>query len=114
MVIAAPLVSAALMLVGIAAMMGQPVTALEWPTIEVMVISTSIGWAFLQRLGLLLAAALLLRFSPIAAALLFALVLVTLPWSGHAAASEGLLGLAHCLNDALHMLVTRRRQREQH
>jgi copper resistance protein D len=105
MAIAAPLVSAALMLVGIAAMMGQPVTALDWSTIEAMVLSTSIGWAFLLRLGMLIAAALLLRFSPIAAALLFALALVTLPWSGHAAASEGLLGLVHRVNDALHLLA---------
>lgn len=101
----APIISAALMLVGIAAMMGQPVATLDWPTVEAIVMSTSIGWAFALRLILLVAAVVALRNRPFVAAALYAITLMTLPWSGHAAASEGALGLFHRLNDGLHLLA---------
>lgn len=106
----APFVSLALLLVGIAAMLGQPVSQLEWITVQAMALDTSHGWAFLARLALLIAAALLVlrTAKPLAwrsAALLYACAVSTLPWSGHAAATEGALGLFHRLNDVLHLLA---------
>lgn len=101
----APLVSLALMLVGVAAMMGQPLASLTWSTVESIVGATSIGWAFLVRLALLVAAVPLTRSHPRVAALLYAATLATLPWNGHAAVSEGAPGLAHRLNDVVHLLA---------
>lgn len=109
--IVAPLVSAALMLLSIAAMMGQPVWLTDWATVELMVTSTSIGWAFAARMALLLAAlmALLLRnrsrFSLMIAAVCYSFAIASLAWSGHAAALEGGAGLFHRINDAFHLLA---------
>lgn len=107
----APLVSIVLMLTSIAAMMGQPLVALEGPTVEAMIFGTDLGWAFLLRMALLgaglMALSLRSRLSsalPVAA-LCYAAALITLAWSGHAAATEGGLGLFHRLNDGLHLLV---------
>lgn len=107
----APLVSLVLMLTSIAAMMGQPLAALEGPMVEAMIFGTDLGWAFLFRAALLAGGliALLLRNRlasalPIAA-LCYASALITLAWSGHAAATEGGLGLFHRLNDGLHLLA---------
>lgn len=105
----APVLTIALMFLSIAGMMAQPVWQLEWTTIEAMVMSTSIGWAFLFRLGLLSAAACILilfgrsAFGAPVAAFLFGLALATLAWNGHAAATEGTLGTIHRLNDAAHL-----------
>ncbi len=101
----APLVSLVLMLVGVAAMMGQPLASLTWSTVESILGATSIGWAFLARLGLLVAAVPLTRSHPRVAALFYAAILATLPWNGHAAVSEGAPGLAHRLNDVVHLLA---------
>ena len=108
--VVAPVLTITLMFLSIAAMMAQPVWQLEWTTIEAMVMSTSIGWAFLVRLVLLLAAAILMMFGRTStavsvAALLFGLALTTLAWNGHAAATEGTLGTVHRLNDAAHLLA---------
>lgn len=109
--VAAPLVSVALMLVSIAAMMGQPATALDWPMIEAMTVTTDMGWAFFARTALLVTAliALLARhrsaIAPRIAAACFAGALLTLGWSGHAAATEGALGLFHRLNNGMHLLA---------
>ena len=107
----APLVSLVLMLTSIAAMMGQPLAALERPMVEAMIFGTDLGWAFLFRAALLGGGliAFLLRNRlasalPIAA-LWYASALITLAWSGHAAATEGGLGLFHRLNDGLHLLA---------
>lgn len=107
----APLVSIVLMLTSIAAMMGQPLAALEGPIIEAMVFGTDLGWAFLLRMALLGAALLALslrnRLSlalPFAA-LCYAAALITLAWTGHAAATEGGWGLFHRINDGLHLLA---------
>lgn len=106
----APVVSAALMLMSIAAMMGVPVAELDWPMIEAMIFGTDIGFAFIVRTGLLFAglAAILALRNP-RAALVFAAgcyggALVTLGWSGHAAATEGGLGLFHRLNNGIHLV----------
>jgi len=106
----APVVSAALMLISIAAMMGVPVVELDLPMIEAMILGTDMGFAFLVRAGLLvtgLAALLALRNRR--AALVFAAgcygsALVTLGWSGHAAVTEGGLGLLHRLNNGIHLI----------
>lgn len=99
-------VSAALQVTSIAAMMGMPVETLDWPVIEAMLLGTGMGWAFLIRIGLLLAALLALIASrPALAALCYAAALVTLGWSGHAAATEGWLGLFHRLNNGVHLLA---------
>lgn len=106
--LAAPVATVGLMLASIAAMMGQPILSLEWATIDAMLFATDMGWAFLARLALLvaaLAAVLSSRPATSIAALCYALALATLPWGGHAAATEGGIGLVHRLNDALHLLA---------
>ena len=45
------IVSGGLMLKSIAAMMGEPLAALDWPMIKVMTLSTDMGWAFLTRIA---------------------------------------------------------------
>lgn len=109
--VAAPVVSVALLLVGIAAMMGQPVRNLEWPTIGSIMVTTDMGWAFLVRM-IVLAAGLgaLLWVEPTRARLTlaascYAIALLTLAWNGHAAATEGAIGLLHRLNNGVHLLA---------
>jgi putative copper resistance protein D len=108
---AAPVVSLALMLASIAAMMGEPIAALNWPMVEAMMAGTDIGKAFLVRAALLVIGlcALLGRYRgavgfPIASAC-FAGALMTLGWSGHAAATEGALGILHRVNNGAHLLA---------
>ncbi len=107
----APLVSVLLMLVAVGAMMGQPFWAVDASVVRSLVTTTSFGTAFLVRAVLLslgFAALLVGRRMAIArpaAALLYGSALATLPWSGHAAAGEGVAGLAHRLNDAVHLLA---------
>lgn len=111
MALAAPLLSAALMLVGVAAMMGLPLAELDRASIEAIVFGTTIGTAFLIRSGLLVLAlaAVLLRARLPGAAWLAAIcyggALLTLGWSGHAAASEGAIGLFHRLNNGVHLIA---------
>ena len=110
--ICAPLLSIALMLVSIAAMMGAPITSLDWPMVEAMIIGTEMGMAFLIRLALLIAGLCALlarragRQATLIAVMCFAGALLTLGWSGHAAATEGGLGLFHRLNNSVHLLAT--------
>lgn len=104
--LAAPVITVWLMLASIAAMMGQPIVSLEWASIEAMLFATDMGWAFLARSALIvaaLAAVMANRSATGFAALCYAFALATLPWSGHAAATEGFVGLFHRLNDALHL-----------
>ncbi len=106
----APVVATVLMLASIAAMMGQPIAALDWPMIEAMTLSTDMGWAFMARTVLLIAgfvAVFVGRGSAglSIAALCFAAALLTLSWSGHAAATDGALGLVHRLCNGIHLLA---------
>jgi copper resistance protein D len=106
----APIVSVALMLTSIAAMMGQPLTALDWPMIEAMTLTTDPGRAFLTRTTLLLAAAVAVaagrkNYGQPIAAVCFGAALITLSWSGHAAATEGALGLFHRISNGVHLLA---------
>lgn len=109
--ICAPLLSTALMLVSIAAMMGAPIVALDWPTVEAMIVGTDMGMAFLIRLALLalglcaLPASRVFKPASLIATICFAAALLTLGWSGHAAATEGGLGLFHRLNNGIHLLA---------
>lgn len=107
----APFISTAQMLASIAAMMGQSIWQLEWLTIKALLTETSLGWAFLLRLALLVVAAAMLlsarcyRLALPCAASLYAVVLATLAWSGHAAASEGVAGILHRFADAAHLMA---------
>ncbi|WP_156840626.1 CopD family protein [Novosphingobium aquimarinum] len=104
--VAAPLISTALQLSSIAAMMGTPIGDLDRAIVEAMVLGTSLGWAFLIRLALLLAGLIALLASRRGiAALCYAGALLTLGWSGHAAATEGALGLAHRMNNGGHLIA---------
>ena len=109
--IAAPLVSIALMLVSIAAMMGLPVAAPDRVMVEAMISGTDLGTAFVVRIALLAAGlcALLMRRRTkralSVAAILFAAALMTLGWNGHAAATEGLVGLLHRFNNGVHLVA---------
>jgi putative copper resistance protein D len=107
----APLVSALLMLIAVGAMMGQPFWSLDAAVVQAMVTTTSFGTSFIIRsvlllcaLGVLLANRRTSASWPVAAAL-YGAALITLPWSGHAAAGEGGAGLVHRLNDALHVIA---------
>lgn len=110
--VAATLVtSAVLMLVSIAAMMALPAMQVEWGTITAIVSGTDLGWSFLARTAFLVMALGTCLISPKSSAaytlltLFVGLSLATLPWSGHAAADEGVIGLMHRLNDAVHLLA---------
>ncbi len=110
--ISAPLLSVALMLVSIAAMMGAPIASLDWPIFEAMIVGTDMGTAFLIRIALLIVGLCALlasrarRQATLIAAMCFAVALLTLSWSGHAAATEGGLGLFHRFNNGVHLLAT--------
>lgn len=107
----APFFSAALLVASIAAMMGQSIWSVEWAVVEAMIERTSIGWTFILRFALLLLALMAMPTRSRAsatwtiAAILYGGALLTLPWSGHAAATEGGIGLLHRLNDGLHLLA---------
>ena len=106
----APIVSVVAMLVSIAAMMGQSLAELDWPMIEAMTLSTDLGLAFLARTALLVAGLIALVIGRqtaglTIAAVCFAAALLTLGWSGHAAATEGGLGLVHRLSNGIHLLA---------
>lgn len=107
--LAAPLVSGAVMLVAIAQMMGQTVGELDETTVASLVTTTDMGTALMARTALTSAAAVALvlvrpvRQSQTIAACLYALALLTLAWNGHAAATECIAGLAHRINDGLHL-----------
>lgn len=108
--ICAPLLSIALMVVSIAAMMGAPIASLDWPMVEAMIVDTDMGTGFLIRLVLLVAGLGALMASRagksgrLIAVICFAGAVLTLSWSGHAAATEGGLGLFHRLNNGIHLL----------
>jgi putative copper resistance protein D len=108
---AAPVVSTALMMLSVAAMMGQSIWALDWPMTEAMIVGTDMGSAFLARIALLVVAlGAIIIFGRHAwgwgiAASCFAGALLTLGWSGHAAATEGALGLFHRVNNGLHLVA---------
>lgn len=108
---AAAILSVVLMLVSVAAMMGMSLAELDWPTISMMVSGTDIGIASVIRTLLLLLALVLLvvgrasTLSQVVVAACFAAALLSLGWSGHAAAGEGGIGLVHRLNNGAHLIA---------
>lgn len=109
--VAALVISAVLFWVSVAAMMALPIAQAEWATVEAIIFTTDMGWAFLARTGALLAAAVICmlfaraKHAHLFAAALLGLALGSLAYSGHAAASEGLWGIIHRSNDAVHLLA---------
>mgnify|MGYP002776996573 FL=1 len=106
----APVVSTMLMLAAISAMMGQPLAALDASMIQAMTLSTDMGWAFMVRTALLLAGLVAIFLArkvtgSTAAAFCFGAALMTLGWSGHAAATEGALGSLHRISNGVHLLA---------
>lgn len=104
--------SAAGFAISSAAMMGVAITALDFPMLASMAGDTEQGTAFLVRMGALLAtlaALVLLRPSQtpryVVAMVGGSIALATLLWSGHAAATEGPLGIAHRISDIAHMIA---------
>lgn len=95
-----------------AAMMGVAVSALDFPMLASMASETEQGAAFLVRMAALLAtlaSLVLLRPSQtprcVVAMVGGSIALATLLWSGHAAATEGALGVAHRISDIAHMIA---------
>ena len=110
--VAALPLSAAGFAVSSAAMMGVPVSALDFPMLVSMAGDTEQGAAFLVRMAALvatLAALVLLRPSQtpryVVAMVGGSIMLATLLWSGHAAATEGALGTIHRISDIAHMIA---------
>ncbi len=106
------LLSVAGFAIACAAMMGVPVSALNFPMLSSMAGDTDQGTAFLVRMVALLAtlaALVLLRASRtpryVVAMVGGSIALATLLWSGHAAATEGALGVAHRMSDIAHMIA---------
>ena len=95
-----------------ASMTGTRVGEIDSATWAMLATETSAGWAFAAReVALLLAIAWCVRrprsrvgFLVLACAL-GAIAVATLAWSGHAAATEGALGLVHLASDVVHLLA---------
>ncbi|MFT3965988.1 MAG: copper homeostasis membrane protein CopD [Sphingobium sp.] len=102
------IIGALLALVGLlaatAAMADTPLLPVDWEMVELILSATASGKAMLIRAALLL---LILPFAlkaslrPTASIAMAAAV--TLAWSGHAAASEGVVGWFHLLSDIVHI-----------
>ncbi|WP_137752757.1 copper homeostasis membrane protein CopD [Sphingopyxis sp. L1A2A] len=95
-----------------ASMQGVGVLAIDPEMFLTMVRETDVGTAWLVRMFALLvagAASFWLGRNPVAAASVLSVAgsagLATLVWSGHAGASEGIVGTVHRANDAIHMIA---------
>lgn len=93
-------------------MVGGSIASVDQSTIEMLLCETSFGWAFMARIGALmaiLAVALFMRraSSVVLAAMILpgAVALASLAWSGHAAAGEGASGWLHLVSDIIHLLA---------
>lgn len=106
----APLVAIMVMLASIGVMMAQPFWQVEWATVQAILTGTDIGTAFFVRLLALVTAAILLMLLRTSigrwlASFSFGIALATLAYSGHAAATEGAIGILHRVNDAAHLVA---------
>lgn len=95
-----------------AAMMGVPVSALDFSMLASMANATDQGAAWIVRVVALVStftALVLMRRTQTpryaTATVGGAIALATLLWSGHAAATEGALGTAHRISDIAHMIA---------
>lgn len=95
-------------LLTVAEMAGTGLADLDWHLANELVTTTAVGWAFLVRSALLVVASTIClvvptrtwwRIAPIA------VTLVTLAWSGHAAASEGAIAFLRLATDMVHLLA---------
>ena len=89
-----------------AAMTGADLQALDRETVGLLVAGTAPGWAFLVR-SIALVTVIYAGFTRpphlSLAAIAGAIALATLAWSGHAAATEGMMGALHRIADILHL-----------
>jgi putative copper resistance protein D len=95
-----------------ASMMGTSLFSIDFATVQMIVVETSIGRAWIVRMMALFAAfvsALALdRFPATMHTLLLlasSIAIATLVWTGHAGATEGVAGTIHRLSDIVHMLA---------
>lgn len=104
------IVGAALALLGLlaatATMAGTPLLPVDWTMVTLVLSATAAGKAIVLR------AVLLILLLPLALATMFrttagiaATAAMTLAWSGHAAASEGIMGALHMASDFVHILA---------
>ena len=97
--------------VSTAAMMDVPLTALDVSMLVSIVTETALGIAWSVRLAALvavLAGFFILQSATAKLALSLAggsVALATLLWSGHAGATEGVIGVAHRISDIAHMVA---------
>lgn len=99
-------------LVMTAGMMGEGLSSLDREALRMVIMETNVGWAFVARLlALLVVAALAMGWGTrgkvaLAGTTLFSGIAVSsLAWSGHGAATDGALGIAHLANDIVHLLA---------
>ncbi len=94
-----------------AGMAGVPLSEIDRETLDMVITQTSIGTAWVVRMGALLAALLGALIAGRRAAALplitaaAAIALGSLAWTGHGAASEGRTGLVHLWADIAHLLA---------
>ena len=100
------------LLVLAAAMMGADLFPVDPTHVRMIVVETAIGTAWIVRmlaLVIVLAAALALERYPtpmhMVVLLASSVAIVTLVWTGHAGATEGVAGTIHRLSDIVHMLA---------
>lgn len=96
----------------VAAMLGVALKDVDHASVMMILTETPVGWALLARilaLTILCAAVLTpwaFRGTGITIlALIAAIPVASLAWSGHGAASEGLTGMVHLAGDILHLLA---------
>jgi putative copper resistance protein D len=103
------LLSGLWLLASAAGMAGTPLLSPDWSILDILLKDTPIGMVLAVRAAALLLILPLLfwrgRGWNALVALPAAVAAMTLAWSGHAAASEGLAGSAHRMADALHVLA---------
>lgn len=93
-----------------ATMAGLPILDLDRDILGFVVLDTAAGAAFLVRTTALIAVAMLgllapRRLLPWTIAVVAAIALATLAWTGHAAATEGWGGVVHRLADIVHLIA---------
>jgi putative copper resistance protein D len=98
------------MTVVVASMSGTSPLEIDPEMLQVVVLGTPMGWAFVVRLSALLlvvAGGVAVRRAPTAGLWLSsgagAVALATLAWNGHAGATEGWLGVVHLGSDFFHL-----------
>lgn len=96
----------------VAQMMGTSIADIDWQTSRSIIIDTPIGAAWVVRMvalvACLLAAVLIKRSDETRFATVLgtsAVALATLVWTGHAGATENMVGSIHKASDMLHMIA---------